>query len=480
MLVGDRAAGKSERRRCVLAIVAEQQPLQEAELSLLPRIRLEALGLVDRSARERYEACECGSLCGELEPVPPEGRVAGQLRRSPKGCSGRTVAPAALGLLADLFQRGGGCLVDADGGRCQVPSAGVARKHVGQLSVHGPLRGGGSRVVDGRARERMAEDDPVLDDAQEAAVLRRRETVGRQSIRDRRQRVRHARARDEQCLTSLAGEGLEPSRERPLERGPDAGRIRERSHSGQLLGRQHGDDLLERKRISSGQRHELVSDLRADLAHAGEQFESILLGQTRNLEHLDTAEFELAGSRRGEDPDRPAVQPPDHEPERVRRGAVEPLRVVHDDEHGTRSCGRLQKRHRRQRENETVSGDSILEGERRPQGVSLRRGDLVEVVEQRQAELGKAREGQLELGLDAGRAQNPHVGGLRSRPSQQRGLADPGLTLQREYRASPGTDVVEPRGKASLLSVPAEELQGTTLVKPDAVFNRERVDKRST
>ena len=262
-----------------------------------------------------------------------------------------------------------------------------------------------------------------------------------------------------------------PARAR-ARRGADPRAIR----AGQLLGRQHGDDLLERERNSSGQRHELVSDLRADLAHAGEQFESILLGQTRNLEHLDTAEFELAGSRRGEDPDRPAVQPPDHEPERVRRGAVEPLCVVHDDEHGTRSCGRLQKRHRRQRENETVSGNSILEGERRPQGVSLRRGDLVEVVEQRQAELGKAREGQLELDSDASRAE-PHVGGVRSRPSRRRALADtahpPG-----DYRARPA------RTSSSLAERRAFSASRPRSCKVPLFngrrFQRERVDKRST
>ena len=152
----------------------EQQPSQEAELSLLPAIRPEPLGLLDCFTRKRYETCEGGSLCGVMEPAATEDRVARQLRRSPEGCGGGAVPPAALHLLPGLLEGSGGRLVDADGSRCEMPGAGVARKHVGQLSVHGPLRGGGSRVVDGGACERMPEDDPVLDDAQEAAVLGRR------------------------------------------------------------------------------------------------------------------------------------------------------------------------------------------------------------------------------------------------------------------------------------------------------------------
>ena len=82
-----------------------------------------------------------------------------------------------------------------------------------------------------------------------------------------------------------------------------------------------------------------------------------------------------------------------YERERSAEAWLKRLRVVHDHEHGTRACGRLQKRHRRQRENETVSWNANFEGERRTQGVSLRRGDLVEVVEQRYAELGKTQAG---------------------------------------------------------------------------------------
>ena len=125
--------------------------------------------------------------------------------------------PAALHLLPGLLEGSGGRLVDADGSRCEMPGLRVSDEHVRELPVRGPLRGRDSRVVDGGPCERMPEDDPVLDDAQETAVLGRREALRGQGVGYRGQRVRHAGARDEQRFTSIDREGLEPARERPLE-----------------------------------------------------------------------------------------------------------------------------------------------------------------------------------------------------------------------------------------------------------------------
>ena len=160
----------------------EQQTPQVAELGLPPTIRIDPLGLRDRLTRKRYETCEGGSLGGVMEPAATEDRVARQLRRSPEGCGGGAVPPAALHLLPGLLERSGGRLVDADGSRCEMPGPRVSDEHLREPPVRGSLRGRDSRVVDGGPCERMPEDDPVLDDAQETAVLGRRKALRGQGV----------------------------------------------------------------------------------------------------------------------------------------------------------------------------------------------------------------------------------------------------------------------------------------------------------
>jgi hypothetical protein len=330
----DQAAGSCEFVRRVLSKVDEQQPPQVAELSLLPALRLQLFDLYDRRTGERYETRKGGSVGGEMEPLCTEGEFTGQLRRTPEGRGGRPVAHATLGVVARLLESGGCFLVDAYRGCREMPGAGVAGEYVREPSVSPALGGRDGRMVDGRAREWMAEDDSVLDDAQEATVLCRCEALWREGAGDRRERVGDAGARDQKRLASIAGEALEPTRKRSLERRPDAQWLRKRFRAGQLLRRQRRDDLLERERIPAGQGHEPLSNLPAHHAHGGEQLEGVILGQACHGEDLDARQIELTCPRRYQYPDRPVVQPPDRERERVRRPTVEPLGVVDKDEHG--------------------------------------------------------------------------------------------------------------------------------------------------
>lgn len=84
---------------------------------------------------------------------------------------------------------------------------------------------------------------------------------------------------------------------------------------------------------------------------------------------------------REEQGDGVGVEAPGGEEQRGARGGVEPLGVVDDDEHRPHLGRHAQHAERRRRDREGVTGWARAEGERAREGLSLRRGQLVEAVE---------------------------------------------------------------------------------------------------
>ena len=124
------------------------------------------------------------------------------------------------------------------------------------------------------------------------------------------------------------------------------------------------------------------------------------------------------------------------EAERVGRRSVEPLRVVdHDEERLLLSDGRKEAQQRCP-DGEPVALGSWSECQAAQDG-RLMLGDVLEVVDDRSAQIQQARELELRLGLEPRRLHDDHrlrqVGGV----AQQRGLPDAGLAGEHEHAASP-------------------------------------------
>ena len=135
-------------------------------------------------------------------------------------------------------------------------------------------------------------------------------------------------------------------------------------------------------------------------------------------------------------------QPPRHEGECLRRGAVEPLRVV-DDAEQRLLLGHLgQEGQRREPDEESIGRFTRAQPEGRGKRVALRVRQMRETIQHRRAELMQAGERKLHLGLDARRPRDPTFRRARGEVLQQRGLADTRLAAKDEDSAMAREDVV--------------------------------------
>ena len=138
----------------------------------------------------------------------------------------------------------------------------------------------------------------------------------------------------------------------------------------------------------------------------------------------------------------------------MRRGSVQPFRVVdHAQDRAALRRIRQQAQHRKTNE-EPVGHRACAQPERGLQGLTLRRGQPIDRVEQRCAELVQPGERQLHLRLDAAGPQDGHVRSRAERVVEQRGLADPRLTAQDEYAATAGAAGFEQLVESFALGLP--------------------------
>ena len=136
-------------------------------------------------------------------------------------------------------------------------------------------------------------------------------------------------------------------------------------------------------------------------------------------------------------------QPPRDESEDLGRGAVEPLRVVHDAQQRPLLRHLRQHGERGQRDQEAVGGIAGRETEGDAQRDLLRLGKRVEPLEHRSAELMQPREGQLHLGLDTRDPRNATAGRLASEYCSSAVLPTPGLAPDDQDRALTATQVLQ-------------------------------------
>jgi hypothetical protein len=135
-----------------------------------------------------------------------------------------------------------------------------------------------------------------------------------------------------------------------------------------------------------------------------------------------------AGLAHGEDqPDRLRTETARDERQRLCRGRVEPLRVVHHAHHGSvlRDVG--EQTQDRQTDEQPIRGSAVTQAERDSKRIALRAGEALDAIQQRRAQLLQPSVRELHLRLDSGRPANAASRRVRHQILQQRALADPGL-----------------------------------------------------
>ena len=124
-----------------------------------------------------------------------------------------------------------------------------------------------------------------------------------------------------------------------------------------------------------------------------------------------------------------------YERQRLRRGAVEPLRIVHDPDQRPFLGHVGQKAQDGQADEEAIRGVAAAATERRAERVALRLRKMVQAIHERRAELLQPRERELHLGLDACRAGDGAPRRALYQVLEQRALTDPRLAAQHQSTA---------------------------------------------
>ena len=156
-------------------------------------------------------------------------------------------------------------------------------------------------------------------------------------------------------------------------------------------------------------------------------------------------------------PDRLRAQPARHERQRLRRGAVEPLRIVHDADQRPllRRVGQQAQRPPGRRGSDP--GRRRRAGRTRAERLALRAGEPLEAIHERRAELMQPRERELHLRLDARRARDAAPRRALHQVLQQRALADAGLAAQHQRAARTRAHARHQLIQRRALAAPAEQ-----------------------
>ena len=149
------------------------------------------------------------------------------------------------------------------------------------------------------------------------------------------------------------------------------------------------------------------------------------------------------------------------ESKHLRRGAVEPLRVIDDTEQLLLLGDFRKQAERGQGDEEPIGGRAGRQAERGAQCVALRCRETTEPGEHRGAQLMQSRERQLHLRLDGHAPGNAKTRRLADAVAQKRGLAHTRLATNDEHCALALADVLEQPVQRSPLAGPTPELRRT-------------------
>ena len=197
--------------------------------------------------------------------------------------------------------------------------------------------------------------------------------------------------------------------------------------------------------------------------HVGQQQRAgIAIAEWMDRQGRQPGENVIAGPRPcgAYDRDRLGEQAAGNEPQDLRRGVVEPLRVV-DDAGQRLLLGDLgEQRERGQPDQEPVGRGAGAAAEHRRERVALRGGQPAKVVQHGRAELVQAGIGQLHLRLNASGSRDVPAGDPAGQVAQQRALAHARLAPQDGDPAPAGERVGQEPVERLALAAASEELRG--------------------
>jgi hypothetical protein len=207
----------------------------------------------------------------------------------------------------------------------------------------------------------------------------------------------------------------------------------------------------QRERVAGGRTEHQVL-----LGHAalGQQLHGRCAVQPGEWQLRQLGERPRSGAGRDQQRHRFGREPPPGERQRVERGPVRPVGVVHQAQQRGVTRGVGQQREHGERHEEPVGCGRAGPAEHHVQRVGLGRRELVDPVQQRQQQPVHGREAEVGLRFDAGRAQHPQAARPPGRVLEQRALADARLATQHQHPALAGPHPVEERGHRGLLLRP--------------------------
>jgi hypothetical protein len=197
--------------------------------------------------------------------------------------------------------------------------------------------------------------------------------------------------------------------------------------------------------------------------HAGQQQRaSVAATEAADGKLGKSRENVVAGSRsRGaQDRDPLGEETAGHEPQDLRRGVVEPLRVIDDADQRLLLGDLGEQRQRGQPHQEPVGRGAGAAAEHRRECVALRSGQPAEMVQHRRAELVQAGIGQFHLRLHADRSRDVPADDPVRQVTEQRALAYARLAPQDDDPAAAGQRVGQQLVERLTFAPAAEELAG--------------------
>ena len=381
-------------------------------------------------------------------------------------CAGRQPAPRPRPA-GRALQLGRDVLVEPFRRLGAVPGAtigiGAGVGDLGERLVGAPLLVRRGRPVHRGPNERMAEPH-VGAELDQAGRLRRSRRVALDPERGGRlphqQRIAHRLGRRDQeqelrRRRQLRQALLEAFLDAPGQRRPSV----QPQPARQLRGCLASGQLQQRERITARLGHDPIAHPLVERTrdHGLQQRPRVTVVET--ADHELRQPLEVAGrlALGQHQPDRLGSQATRHEGQRLRRGAVEPLGVVHDTDQRSLLGHLRQQAQDSQADEEPIRRVAVPQPERRPQRLALRVRQALQAIRERRAELLQPGERELHLRLDARRPCDATAGRVVHQIGEQSALADAGLAAQQQRPARTRPHARHQLVQRRALATPAEQ-----------------------
>ncbi len=443
------------------------QAMPPVDLGALGRAGGLRPGMLDQLQGPGEPPREPGGVDGVAEQPNALLRIRGQLRRALERQRRGDESAAPVRTRCRLFEivRGGGVRFDARRGPMPRPPVGVRLgvQHLGERRVGSAATGVRRRLVHRRADERMPELDLRLPHVYQVRLLGGVQGVSlgaeaRRGSQDRRRGPGVVGGSDEENRPGRRRQSFDA---RPI--GPDdAPADGKWCQARELRLVERRGQLEQGERVPAGFVDEPLARIRGHGSTDAvvEQRPRRIGSESAQAQHGQTGRPEAARlllPGREHHGQALRLDPAGGEHQRLGRRVVQPVRVVDDAQDRLLLRGLGQQAQHGERHEEPLLVAALFQAERAPQCPGLRLAEPVDQRQDRAQQLVQTGVGKSRLGLDPGRVENRHAGGLPAGVVQQRRLADPRLTQEEQHAALPAARVRDQRVDDGPLAVASVE-----------------------